>query len=908
MPEFESNKLKTDATPARHLAVAKLSPRLSSPRPVPRAQIIDHIRTAEEAALVLVHGPAGFGKTTVMLQYFAQLRSRGVATGWLTLDRADNELVRFLTYMAEAFRAIDPGAPSTIGEGDAAVLDLAARLAAFSGRFVLFMDDFEVIESPVVLGLVRQLLEYLPPEGKIVVGSRTVPDIGLGRLRAHGKLLEIVPADLRFSSTETASFLRQQRGLPLGNDDILRLQQRTEGWPAALWLVSLALRDRADPQAFVSTFDGSNASITDYLVEDVLARQPAPVRDFLLRTSLLDELCAPLCDHVLACGDSAALLAHVERAHLFLVAQDADRRWYRYHPLFRGFLRSQLAQTAATDIPRLHRRASQWWLGQGRPTRAIDHALHCGDADYLMELLGAHAPQLLWEGRARTLARWCNAPQVTERLAGNPLLALTFAWSLTLTHQYDESMKLLDAVQAAQASGTVPHAVLHPAATKAPRAFILAMADRVKESSLLWQACLPEVSPEQPFPYAMLGTSYGFCLVAESRFDEARRFLAQARQRVLEIGGSFIAPMALCLEGAIDFAQGRLRNAITSFRAALASRSVSVLSPASGDAVAAAFLAEALYENHQLEEAEHMLKLFLPLLKEAAAPDQLISSFVVLARIASARAQPERADELLAEMEVAGHQHGLPRMVATARLERARLALLRGRIDFARDQLASASEARTWAPFEGLVTQANDVEAPFIGALRLRIRTGRAESTIAALKDAIRDAEAQQRYRRALKLNILLAEAQCQSGQAGPGMRRLRDALQFASAEGFVRSFVDEGPELVRRVADLRKTLSGVDPLASFADTVLGAAGLPPQPDVADKAAATTGPAAQALSERELQVLRLLTDGHRNREIADRMFVSETTVKAHLRSINVKLGAQSRTHAVAIARQLGLVA
>lgn len=902
--------METDAPRARNIVAAKLNPRLTSPRPVPRSQIIDQIWAAAQAALVLVHGPAGFGKTTVMLQYYAQLRSRGTPTAWLTLDRADNDADRFLAYMVEALRAVEPtlvAGPQQGGDGDAAVLALAGRLSAFRGRFVFFLDDFETIESPVIHGLVRQLIEYLPPEGQIVVGSRNLPDIGIGRLRAHGQLLEIRTAELRFSSTETAAFLRQQRGLALRNDDILRLQERTEGWPAALWLVSLALRDRADPQQFVATFDGSSASIADYLVEDVLSRQPAAWRDFLLRTSILNELSAPLSDHLLERSDSGEMLSAVVRGHLFLAPQDPEQGWYRYHPLFAGFLRAQLAQLAPRDIPRLHRRAADWWLAQGQPARAIEHALHADQPQFLLELLADHAAQILWRGRAGTLARWYAVPHLRTSVATDPQLAQTFAWALTLTHRYQDSLKLLDDVRAARAAGALPE---EPFATTdgVQRAFILAMTDRVHEAAAQWRDVLPRVTPDQPFSYGILGASFGYCLVAENRFDEARGFLTQARERVGEIGGSFIVSVTLCLEGAIDFAQGRLRSAVSLFRAALAGGSRDVLQQ-TGGAVAAAFLAEALYERNELDEAERLLKLYLPMLKAAAAPDQLITSSVVLVRCAAARGLS--TDELLADMEATGHQHGLSRLVASARLERARLALMQGRVDFARDQIEAGSDPRTWAAFEGLVVHGNDVEAPFIGALRLKIRTGRAESALAPLKDAIREAQALKRQRRTHKLQLLLAEALCQSGQLAQGMRRLRDALQFAASEGFVRSFADEGPELLRRVAEVRNTLTADDPLAAFAATVLAAGGWDLPVAATTPAPAAIPPAAAAasnlLSERELQVLRLLADGHRNKEIAERLFVSETTVKAHLRSINVKLATQSRTHAVAMGRQLGLV-
>lgn len=903
------------ATPALQLATAKLSPRLSSPRPVPRPHLIEQMHAAAHASLVVVHGPAGFGKTTVMLQYYTQLKNRGIATGWLALDRGDNDLDRFLAYLVEAFRAIDPSISSALGKlgmqavGDPVrtMIDLAGHLAPFKGKFVLFLDDFESVDSPVVLGLLRQFIDYLPEGGQLVIGSRSVPELGLGRLRAHGRLVEIETEQLRFSPAETATFLRHQRGLALRDDDILRLQHRTEGWPAALWLVSLALRDRADPQGFVETFDGSDASIADYLVEDVLVRQSDEVRHFLLRTSILQELGAPLCDYLLRSDGSREMLSQIERAHLFLVPQDGDHQWFRYHSLFSGFLRNQLRQSEPQAVTQLHRRAAQWWLDHARPTRAIEHALYCGDEEFLMSLLKAHASDLLWRGRTRTLARWYAVPAVSAHLMQRPALMLDFAWALTLTHRYDDSLKLLDTLDLGRAIGTFGEQDAPAAATTAQRALMLALQDRVKESSVLWRACAPLITPSQPLPYAMLGASFGFCLVAENRFDEARGFLELARRRVVEIGNSFIAPMTLCIEGAIDFAQGHLRNATTSFRAALSGGGSALLPLSASNTVAAAFLAEALYEGNKLQEAKRLLITYLPLLKDAAAPDQLITSFRVLVRIAQAHGDTECADEWLDEMETTGHKLSLARMVASARLERARIALLRGQVQVAQSQLDSGCTNHVWEAFAGLVPHANDIEQPVIASFRVRIRTGRAESVLPLLKQAVKEAEGQHRHRRALKLSILLAEALFATGQVAAGQRCLRDALQFAAGEGFVRIFVDEGPGILRWIADMYESLMEANAdiaLLGFVRTLLDAGGLSTV-----GVAATGGSVAPqgVLSERELQVLRMLAGGHGNKVIAERLFVSETTVKAHLRSINVKLGTESRTHAVAVARQIGLL-
>jgi len=932
------------------IATAKLTPRLSSPRPVPRTSLLERMHSAPGTALLLVHGPAGFGKTTAMLQYYAQLRDRGVATSWLTLDRADNDLSRLLRYLGEALHAIDEALAPAPASGDdpdtGTLLDLASRLSSIARPFALFLDDFEWIETPLGSALIRQIIDYLPACGQLVIGSRTVPDIGLGRLRAHGRLVEIPAAWLRFSTEETASFLRQQKGLALRDVDIGVLHQRTEGWPAALWLVSLALQGRDDPQAFMRTFDGAHASITDYLIDDVLAKQDASIRRFLLHSSVLQSLSAPLCDAVLERDDSHRMLMAIERAHLFLVPQDRDGQWCRYHSLFADFLRSQLRQSDPAAFVRLCRRAADWWLAQRRPTPAIEHLLQAGETLDLLPMLAGHAETLLWQGRVRTLARWyasvrpwsaeqADRPDADRAPAGPgggsmhdgatadasqgllafPALALVFAWALTLNHHYRESRRLLDAVDARDASLA--------ADTRAVRAFMLAMSDAVKASSALWQQCLLDEASSRPFSRAMLGASYGFCLLAHHRFDEARRFLVQARHIVEPVGESFIPPMASCLEGAIDMAQGRRLNAVARFRAALTGRDPAFSAPAGSRTVAAAFLAEALYEGGELERGRTLAALYLPMLEAAAAPDQLMIAYAVSARIAFANDDGARATRWLTAMELVGHRESLPRMVATARLERARIALLSGDAPAARDQIAAASEASVWQPFEGLVTQANECEDPQVAMLRWRLRTGQPDAVVAPLKALLAQAQALHRHRRALKLNVLLAEALWAAGQAGAGARRLHEALRAAAAEGFVRCFVDEGAALLARVAELRPALverGDKAALAAFVDRLLASgAGRDAEtaPVAAFAAVAAPGPAGPiglvgsadgVLSERERQVLELLARGHRNRAIADRLFVSETTVKAHLRSINSKLGAQSRTHAVALARERGLIA
>ncbi|WP_325170222.1 AAA family ATPase [Noviherbaspirillum pedocola] len=337
------------ATSARPFLSTKLNPPMTTATQVPRQAIGDLVRKSSSFKLILVHAPAGFGKTTAMAQCRESLAQNNIDTTWLTLDAADNDASRFLACMAAAVAGItgergnaqEPvAADSSRAPADLA-LDIMERLSARQAPFALFLDEFETVQEPTVLQLVREILDNLPRNGQLVIGSRSVPDLGLGRMRVRGHLLEIDAAQLRFSLTETTEFLTQRRLLALPEDDLTRLQDKTEGWIAALWLASVALERRDERSAFISSFSGSNETVADYLAEDVLAHQSPHIQDFLLRTSILRHLTPPLCDALLPGIHGSEILRQLEEANLFLTPIEGQEQAYRYHSLFAGFLRAQ---------------------------------------------------------------------------------------------------------------------------------------------------------------------------------------------------------------------------------------------------------------------------------------------------------------------------------------------------------------------------------------------------------------------------------------------------------------------------------------------------------------------------------------------------------------------------------------
>lgn len=366
--------------------------------------------------LVLVRAPAGYGKTTLLTQCRQHLESQGVPTGWLTLDASYNDPSRFLSHLRamvqDALPEVGGGATGAAtsdvpaaGLGEQA-LSLADRLAAAEQPFALFLDEFEAIAGPSVLAVVRDLLDRLPPGGRIVIGTRTAPELGLSRLRARGALVEVDAQQLRFTLQETRSFFAARVRLTLGTEDLAVLHRKTEGWVAALWLVGLALQRRNEHSGFIARISGSETGIASYLAEEVLAQQDEALRDFLLRTSVARELTMPLARSLLPHLSDLELARLLKEAETFLIPLESRGDGWRYHSLFASFLQGQLRRQLPDAVPTLHETAARWFSSQGNDAQAVEHLIESGDLPAAVEALSRVATALLAQGRLGMLKRW----------------------------------------------------------------------------------------------------------------------------------------------------------------------------------------------------------------------------------------------------------------------------------------------------------------------------------------------------------------------------------------------------------------------------------------------------------------------------------------------------------------------
>src|SRR3989344_5664718 len=827
---------------------SKLSPPQSAAFEIARTHICERIFNAGAARLVVLRAPAGFGKTTVMLQARRRFEDAGLATGWLRLDRADNDLGRFLAVLAAALGPLGPGlsrlyAASRAGRSEGLAFAVIARVAAHPAPFAFFLDDFEALQNPAALGLVSELIEQLPRGAQLIVGSRGVPGLSLGRLRARGRLLEIEPAQLRFSMAEASGFLCQSRGLVLEPGDVLRLHRRTEGWPAALWLGSVSLEHREEPGRFIGGFSGSNAAVVDYLVEDVLARQDEDVRGFLLRTSILADLNASLCNVICARSDSDVMLRRL--------------------------------------VP------------------AIEHALAADDLDFALPLLRAHAQPLLDQGRVRLLSRWFDPLLDRGVLDPYPMLRMVHAWAVCFARGPRVAVPLLDRLdESADADEEVK------AHRLGMRPLLMVLTDQTDEATQLTAALLDELPLNVHFVRGFLEVTLANLVMIAGRFHEALRLADAARSRQAEGGSSFNLALSEAAESAVDLTQGRLRKALARLRLAVSTGVVDATRATNGNAMVGVLLAEALFEADGCDQAERLLAVYIPLIRHVGIPDQLILAHVLMARLPQ-----DRALQLLAELEHIGHRDGLLRVVASARIERVRLLLAEGQLARARTEIDHCGNRALWARVGRSSLRANEVETHALAVARWSVLTGHAADVVASLRAELDAAERAQRERRARTLRLLLAQALYCTDQRNKAMRVLARAVRFAASEGYVRAFLIEGPQLLTLLRELRDGPTelledGGDAALVFLDNLLrrpqatpavASAARPPEPPVAN----------ETLTRKELQVLRLVADGLSNDQIGERMFVAETTIRTHLRNINVKLDTRNRMEAVQVARRAG---
>ncbi len=880
------------------------------PRPnlVPRPRLFQRLDEGLHAGrrLTLVSAPAGSGKTTLVSEWISRV---SLPVAWLSLDEGDNDPARFLAYCIAALRTIETEAGikgSSVGATARAMLQspqlpppeslltaLINDIADLPVSLMLVLDDYHVITAQPIHQAIAFLLDHLPQNMHLVIITRTFPPLPLSRLRGRGQMSEIRADDLRFTLDEVNEFLNRVMRLGLPSEDVVALQTRTEGWITGLQLAALALQEDQDPtraRAFIAAFTGDDRFVSDYLVAEVLQRQPEVIRHFLRQTAILDRLTASLCDAVLGSENSQAMLERLEEGNVFLIPLDRRRQWYRYHRLFAEALRSTLTQD---EQMRLHQRAARWFEAHGFTGQAIRHALaHAstsGDWDDAERLIRLAAEETIFEGGVSTARGWLDTlPEKRVRADGE--LATYKSWVLALTGDMALAEAYASAAEALfrqTGSGKTPDVNLGK--FLALRAFIALFAHQDYGKAIrLASDALRRLREDQAHWRIIALWAMAESQERTSNIAAAIATLRTARQVGRAQGSQFFAvTVALFLATALQI-HGQRRQAVAVCQEAIAQYSDEAGRPSPVVGSISSQLGRLYYEANQLELARKYLDQGLALSEQLALDNSIMASLGFSAPTLYAQGETEAALQALQRAYKLALQTGL----ADADW------YLAGEVNI-RLRQGDLAFAQRWAEMAGM----SPGDTPQYVHVEQHLVYARLLLALERLSDARRWLDRLERFTRERGLfrwlittHILQALAAQQCGEHLAAREYLSQALKRAAPEDYFRAFLDEDKRVITLLPEVRH----ITP--QFVDRLLDFAGSP-----GPRVGIVASPLVEPLSGRELEVLALIAAGLSNREIAQRLCIAVGTVKRHLNNIYGKLGAHSRTQAIAIARNLRLL-
>lgn len=923
-----------------------LTTKLFVPQPhganLERSRLLAKLTTGLSSRLLLIAAPAGFGKTTLVTDWIHELQRRTAraetpaaqptyGVSWLSLGEEDNAPPQFFTYLIAALQRINPA----IGADAQALLTTAQPpptnqlmtllindLTQVAAPFVLVLDDYHLITTQAIHDALSFLIEKMPPTMRLVITTRTDPPLPLARWRARRLMTEIRTQDLRFTQAEAQAFLQDHLGFALSAREIAALEARTEGWIAGLQLAVLSLQGRTDVTAFIDSFTGSHAYIIDYLVEEVLQRQPLEVEHFLLATSLLDRLCAPLCSAVTGVPNAQDLIEQIERANLFLFALDQERHWYRYHHLFADVLRARLLSTNRQAALTYHRRASQWYADAGLPEEAIHHAFASGDLAYAAAQCATAVAAQLRRGQHGSVTKWL-AKLPAALLLPHPALALVQAYLLISHHELDAAESWLTQVaeQFAQQPPTA-HAwgeFYYLQALLASRRYAFA---RVIE---IGRAALPQLSADDWEHRGKLVLILGVAYYHQPDLLAAQRAFAEATAYSLQADDLHTALYGFSNQAVTALQLGQLQAAHTAYTKGLQLVTERGLAQLPVAQMLHSDFINLLYERDERELLAHHAAQLAQLGAASSNPVRELNNQLALALAVAAQGEVAAAIANLTQALAAYRRHDLP-VENSANAQRYLVAfwLLTG-------DLASAVHwaQQTDLTADGPLTLARENE--YVALAQVWLAQGDQERGLALLSRLAANAEAEGRQRVLVEIGALQVAAQLATGDTTAALAQLHRLLTRSMGEGYLRSLTVAGAELAQALHLLQSTLrqpfnSTIDTgaLLAYSERLLAtfprAIPQPATPPAAITTQTVSPPASptlpapvgsttliEPLSARELEVLQLVAAGSSNSQIADQLIVTVGTVKRHLNNIFSKLGVNSRTQALAHARALGLL-
>jgi LuxR family maltose regulon positive regulatory protein len=864
--------------------------------------------------LTLVSAPAGFGKTIVLSEWARRAEQPDddcppTPVVWVSLDEGDDDPARFWSYVLGALErqsalcgaventaALLQASPPAVEPALTALINaLAAQTSP--AHFALVLDDYHAITLPVIHDTLAFLIDHLPPHVHLLLASRADPPLPLARLRAHNHLLELRATDLRFTLEETAAFLNDAMRLNLSPSDVAELETRAEGWIAGLQLAALAMQGRDSPTALVHTFTGDHHFVLEYLVEDVIGGQPEHVRRFFEHTSILDRLCGPLCEAVTGQPDGSATLARLWRDNLFTEPLDEVGQWYHCHRLFAEVMYAQLRRSQPALIPELHRRARDWYAGQGDFHAAMRHALASEQFEWAVETIEREYRVIVARGELATLRGWLNALP-TDVVPRRPRLSLAYAWASAYTGRLDAIEGYLQQAEAAKANMPAAKQIAIHGEAVTLRAVIQSVGGDARRAIEDAREALALAPKDDAFLQMVAQHALGNSYRLLGRAIDAEDALLEAQRLGRPLAG-LVMDTAVCIRlGQVQTMRGRLRQAVRSFETALRLGRASESLPNAGEAYVR--MGDVYREWNDLDTAVRHVQKGIDIAQRAGNALALISGFLTLLRVQFARGETAAPREALYQAEQMAARYDFPHTTERLAAHQAWLNFVLGDFELAAQWADTYAATRSQA--DGRSGTLGDLQDTLLA--RIWLRQGRIDEAGHILSAVLRAAEAAGRGWTILQAQVLQALALQAQGRLGQALQMLEHTVLLASPEGYIRLFVDEGEPMRSLLERLNASHEGGG-LKEYVHSLLDA--IQAQPEIIHASAFTPQTLIAPLSARELEVLRLMAEGNSNQAIAAALVISLGTVKSHINRILGKLSARNRTEAVAHARSLGLL-
>lgn len=889
---------------------------------VERTELLEHIFSSS-SRIVVFQGPAGHGKTSLMLQAEAACSANQMLTGWLSLNGSDNDLHRFFQNFQGILKKLSAEAKAS--ENDVYELDegvitstsdwVLSQLLSLGREVAIFLDDLHDISGRATLSFLRELLANSPSRIRWFLASRVVPEVGLPRLVVGDQALVIHPSDLRFTRGELQRFFSRDCSPALSDPELDVVFAATEGWPAAAQLYRLALRSPSIRHSLLSGKTSHLREMSGYLADNVLGQQEPRIQEFLLKTSILERLSPSQCNALLGRNDSAKTLEELEHLGLFVRRLESQDNWFTYHALFSKFLQEHLEATQKEAMVELHHRAAEWYREHRYFEEALHHLLRAGDYSSACLLFDEWADALIPDGYLATVDHWSAQIPIAE-LSKFPSLVAKIVWALLFLSRHHKLEPLLPIVRAN----------LENHRTAVDQAIALCMLaileDNLADSLKYAESIDTHIQTDQRFRVfglSAVSNARGYVAMSNGNFDVALEMLSHGRALSERANATFTLAYSTAKIGIILFAQGRLPEALVQFRSAM-SDSRMLLAESVSKTCLACGLIMSLYEVNEMDGALEQFHQSREMIEEAGLHDYLIICYRAIARIHDQNGRPEEALKILEAVERRAYARQWPRVVELINWERVRRELIAGCLDRA-ETIANRMSETNIHDNEDWIRFSEEAEDSIIGRIRLSIHAGRYAQAIDSIQRPLRSASVHRRVFRQIKLHLLAALAWHGRGDDKQAQRSLYHAVELAAPGGYLRSFLDEGPTLIQLVQRNLRLQSAVPTSAlnqqslSFLKKIIEIAAVKsPEASyvVSEPNARTEWPllpkaVPQPLTKKETKILSMLIAYMSNEQIADSLFVSRDTVKYHVKNIYGKLGVKNRLEAIraAIGLELG---